>query len=135
MKGRSTCPMCRDTMCFKGITKMKDKWFHEKQEEVYAELVTKIFEELGETYDDIILSCIEVVQTRFNYIMKKYPGIPCEILDLILGMTWLDINYLLNVRQEKIYEPRTYEKYLMVSRYEKKSLSETSPHYVFNENG
>jgi hypothetical protein len=120
MKGKSTCPMCRGSMCFRGITKLKKQWHREKQEQVYIDLTERIFDELGETYDDIILSCIEVVQNRFEYIMYKYPKISCEVLNLVLGITWMDVDYLLNIRQEHVHEPRTYEKYLMISKHEKK---------------
>lgn len=112
--------MCRDSMCFKGITKLKKHWYREKQEEVYINLIEKIFVELGEGYNDILLECLEVVQNRFEYIMCKYPKISCEVLCLILGFTWMDVDYLMNTRQQNIYEPRTYEKYLMVSKHEKK---------------
>jgi hypothetical protein len=112
--------MCRGSMCFRGITKLKKQWHREKQEQVYIDLTERIFDELGETYDDIILSCIEVVQNRFEYIMYKYPKISCEVLNLVLGITWMDVDYLLNFRQEPVYEPKTYEKYLMIGKHEKK---------------
>ena len=112
--------MCRESLCFKGITKLKSQWYREQQEEVYINLIEKIFVELSEDYSDILIECLEVVQNRFEYIMTKYPKISPYVLSLILGFTWMDIDYLLNVRQERIYEPRTYEKYLMVSKYEKK---------------
>jgi len=51
--------------------------------------------------------------------MCKYPKISCEVLNLVLGITWMDVDYLLNVRQEPVYEPRTYEKYLMIGKHEK----------------
>ena len=86
--------MCRGSMCFRGITKLKKQWHREKQEQVYIDLTERIFDELGETYDDIILSCIEVVQNRFEYIMYKYPKISCEVLNLVLGFTWMDVDYL-----------------------------------------
>ena len=120
MKGKSTCPMCRGSMCFRGITKLKKHWHHEKQEQVYIDLTERIFDELGDDYGDILLQCVEVVQNRFEYIMCKYPKISCEVLNLVLGITWMDVDYLLNIRQEHVHEPRTYEKYLMVSKHKKK---------------
>jgi methionine synthase I (cobalamin-dependent) len=32
----------------------------------------------------------------------------------------MDVDYLLSVRQEPVYEPMTYEKYLMISKHKKK---------------
>lgn len=117
MKGKSTCPMCRGSMCFKGITKLKKRWHREKQEQVYIDLTERIFDELGEDYNDILLECVEVVQNRFEYMMTKYPKISCEVLNMVLGITWMDVDYLLNFRQERVYEPKTFMKYLMVSKY------------------
>jgi len=112
--------MCRGSMCFRGITKLKKQWHREKQEQVYIDLTERIFDELGDDYNDILLECVEVVQNRFEYIMYKYPKISCEVLNLVLGFTWMDVDYLLNIRQEHVHEPRTYEKYLMVSKHKKK---------------
>jgi hypothetical protein len=117
MKGKSTCPMCRGSMCFKGITKLKKRWHREKQEQVYIDLTERIFDELGEDYNDILLECVEVVQNRFEYMMTKYPKISCEVLNMVLGITWMDVDYLLNFRQERVYEPKTFMKYLMISKY------------------
>jgi hypothetical protein len=117
MKGKSTCPMCRGSMCFRGITKLKKQWYREKQVQVYIDLIEKIFDELGKDYFDILLQCVEVVQNRFEYVMCKYPKISCEVLNLVLGTTWMDVDYLLNFRQERVYEPKTFTKYLLVSKY------------------
>ena len=109
--------MCRASMCFKGITRLKKQWHHEKQEETYKNLVVQIFDELMEEYDDILLQCIEVVQNRYEYVTLKYPDISCDKLDIILRMTWIDIDYLMDSPIENIYEPMTFEKYLMISKY------------------
>jgi hypothetical protein len=121
MKGKSSCPMCRASMCFKGITKLKKEWYQEKRQETYVNLVMQMFDELMEEYDDIILQCLEVVQNRYEYALSKYPDISCDMLDMIMRITWVDIDYLMNGLMIKVYpEPRTYEKYLMISKYEKK---------------
>ena len=121
MKGKSSCPMCRASMCFKGITKMKKEWYQEKRQETYVNLVVQMFDELMEEYDDIILQCLEVVQNRYEYALSKYPDISCDMLDIIMRVTWVDIDYLMNNQDQHIYEPKTFERYLMVSKYEKKS--------------
>jgi len=117
MKGKSSCPMCRASMCFKGITKLKKEWYREKREETYVNLVTQMFDELMEEYDDIVLQCLEVVQNRYNYVMEKYPNVSCDALDLVLRLTWMDIEWLMNDSNKKVYEPKTYEKYLLVSKH------------------
>ena len=109
--------MCRAAMCLKGMTKWKKHWHREKQEETYKNRVVQIFDELMEEYDDMILQCIEVVQNRYEYVTLKYPDISCDKLDIILRMTWIDVDYLMDSPIENIYEPMTFEKYLMISKY------------------
>lgn len=118
MKGKSTCPMCRSSMCFRGITKLKKDWNREKQEQVYSDLMAQILDELMDDYEDIVLQCLEVVQNRFDYIMCRYPKISCETLRWVLGVTWMDVDYLMNTPTKKVYEPPTFSKYLMVSKNE-----------------
>lgn len=118
MKGKSSCPMCRASMCFRGITALKKKWYKEKQEQTYETLVTCIFDELMEKYSDIVLRCLEVVQNRYKYMTLKYPNISCEVLDLVMRMVWINIDYLLNIPQGIVYEPYTYHKYILVSKTE-----------------
>jgi hypothetical protein len=75
-----------------------------------------IFDELMGEYDDIVLCCVGVVQDRFRYTMLRDPGISCEALDIILRMTWIDVDDFLSVPDENVYEPRTFERYLMVGK-------------------
>jgi hypothetical protein len=123
MKGKCSCPMCRAPMCFKGIIDVKKIWRREKLEEVYVDLVGEMFDELGDDYKDVLLQCIEVVQNRFEYVIHKHPKITLDELNFVLRVTWIDIDYLLNGPTMNLHpEPRTYEKYLMISKYEKKTL-------------
>ena len=122
MKGKCSCPMCRAPMCFKGIIDVKKIWRREKLEEVYIDLVREMFDELGKEYSDVLLQCIEVVQNRFEYVIHKYPKITLDELNFVLRVTWIDIDYMMNGLMIKVYpEQRTYERYLMVSKYEKKT--------------
>ena len=114
-KGSSSCPMCRKSLCFKGFTKLKKKWFREKQEQVYLDLITQITDELREEYIDVILACIAFVQTRFDYVMCKYPDISCDELSFVLRVTWVDIDVLMNDTSYIVYEPKTYTKYIFVN--------------------
>jgi len=128
MKGRSTCPMCRGSMCFRGITKLKKEWYQEKREQVLQDLMTQILDELMDEYHDIVLHCLEVVQSRYDYMNSKYPDTSCDMLDLVLRTTWLDIDYMMDTRIGLTFDDDVeYKKYLMVSDNEygvkNKSLS------------
>jgi hypothetical protein len=100
---------------------LKKEWEQEKKKQVYLDLMTQIFDEFTEEYMDIIHMCLSVVQNRFEYIICKYPKISCEELDTVLRMTWVDVDYLMNEPSVKMQpEPRTFEKYLMISKHNKK---------------
>ena len=134
MKGKCSCPMCRAPMCFKGIIDVKKIWRREKLEEVYIDLVREMFDELGDDYKDVLLQCIEVVQNRFEYVIHKHPKITLDELNFVLRVTWIDIDYMMNGLMIKVFpEPRTYEKYLMISKYEKKTLHKIR-YYVSKRN-
>jgi len=97
----------------------KKVWHKYKQEEVYTDLVIEIFDRIEE---DILLQCLEVVQNRFEYVTHKYPNLTRDELKFVLCVTWVDIDYLVTgLRRKLCPEPRTFEKYLMVSKYQKKS--------------
>ena len=118
MKGTSSCPMCRKSLCFKGFTKLKRIWFRERQERVYRDLITRVTDELRAEYLDVILACISVVQARFEYTMRVYPTISCEDLDFVLRVTWVDVDVLMRDTRVRVYEPQMYRKFLFISRTE-----------------
>jgi len=131
-KGNASCPMCRGSLCFKGFTKLKKKWFREKQEQVYMDLVTQAMDELEEEYLDVLVPCLEVIQNRFNYIMCKYPDMSCEELSFVLRVTWVDVDVLMNETPSVIYEPKTFMRYIFVNgtEYDVKNLSHS--HHMMN---
>lgn len=116
MKGKCSCPMCRAPMCFRGIIEAKKAWHREKWDEVYFDTVAEIFEKLGEEYRDVLLQCLEAVQNRFEYVTLKYPKLNRDELHFVLCVTWIDVDYLMNVPRKKIYEPRTFEKYIFIPK-------------------
>jgi hypothetical protein len=110
-----TCPMCRASICFRGILKKKRAWYQDRLEGVYTDLMTQVCDELFEDYSDILIDCLETVQNRYEYTVSKYPNISCDDLDFVIRLTWLDVDYILNTSGAKIYEPATYNRYIMVS--------------------
>ncbi len=110
----TTCPMCRASVCFKGIIEKKKRWERERMEGVLTDLVEQILTELLETFGDLILHCISFVQERYKFVMRTYPWLTCDDLDYVLRATWLR----LKPPGYGVYEPATYTKYLMVSNSE-----------------
>ena len=130
-KGQPTCPMCRASMCFRGIMKKKQKWYQEKREQVYTDLMTQVFDELFEDYSDILIDCLETVQNRYEYTVSKYPNISCDELDWIIRLSWLDVDYLLNIPSVMIHEPATYKKYIMVSNCKYGVINNKHPLHIY----
>lgn len=65
------------------------------------------------------MTFFNVIQNRYEYIKLKYPNVACEVLEPLLRVTWIDVDYLMNNSNEIFYEPFTFQKYLMISKYEK----------------
>jgi hypothetical protein len=85
---------------------------------VYADLVTRIADELRAEYLDMVLLCISAVQVRFDYIMCAYPRVSCEYLDFVLRVTWVDVDTLMCGVPVVVYEPQMYRKFLFINRTE-----------------
>jgi hypothetical protein len=118
MKGTSSCPMCRKSLCFKGFTRLRGHWFRERQERVYLDLVTQITDELRDEYLDVVLACISAVQARYDYVTCAYPRVSCEELAFVLRATWVDVDTLMRGVPVVVYEPQMYRKFLFVNRTE-----------------
>jgi hypothetical protein len=97
---------------------LKKKWDHEKRHQVYADLITQITDELRDEYLDVMLACLEVTQNRFNYAVSRYPAISSENLYIVLRVSWVPVDSLMNGVCGEVHEPQTYRRYLFVNRTE-----------------
>lgn len=114
--GSESCPMCRRSMCFKGITQMKRIWDKQRKCTILADLVDEIFEDLCETDDmRFFMQCLCIIHERFNYIISKYPDIDSDTFEWALRVTWFNVDYLMNAPKKCTYEYPTFTKYLLVS--------------------
>lgn len=50
-KGNSTCPMCRNPICFRGFVKTVKKWQEEKNEQKLQDIFTECLENILEDYE------------------------------------------------------------------------------------
>ena len=117
-KGNTTCPMCRASICFKGITKQKKIMKMESLYEIYIDAISDLFEDYFDEYKNVFMFFLLVVQERFKYTMKKFPNITTEQMDVVLRYTWISIGDLVEDSTYIIYEPQTYRKFLFVGRNE-----------------
>jgi len=126
-KGTSTCPMCRGSMCFKGILKLKKRWHQEKCEEVYKNIMLDVESNLQDDCIDALLECMEIVQNRYEYTMVKYPNITCDELNVVLRVLWVDVDLLMNNEMLFLHEPQPHLLYLFINgtEYGVKNLSHT----------
>ncbi len=117
-KGNTTCPMCRASICFKGIIKQKKIMKIESLYEIYIDAISDLFEDYFDEYKHIFMFFLLVVQERFKYTMKKFPNITTEQMNVVLRYTWISIGDLVEDTTYIIYEPQTYRKFLFVGRNE-----------------
>ncbi len=117
-KGNTTCPMCRASICFKGITKQKKIMKMESLHEIYIDAVSNLFEDYLDEYSDIFMIFLLVIQERFNYTLKKFPDITIEQMNDVLLYTWISISDLVEDTTYIVYEPQIYRKFLFVGRNE-----------------
>ena len=110
-KGSQTCPMCRTTMCFKGVRCAKREWEREKREGILA----SVLEELLDDPEDFEygVDIMGFMYERYNTLMENYPGIDGDTLDYVLRNPWVDIEV---DRVLEYHEVPTYMRYLMVSK-------------------
>ena len=122
-KGNSTCPMCRKSMCFDGMIRLKKKWNKENCEDVFQGILEEVFRDCDETYKDVLLSCISLVQERFNYVSKRFPDLEPDDIDFILRYSWIPIEALLDHHFIEYYDIFTFENLLFVNRTKYGNLS------------
>lgn len=112
-KGSSTCPMCRVTMCFKGMLKQRRLWELESIQEIYVDFMSDLIDCFEEEFSQEFMVCLSVIQERFNYTLKKYPKVTKDEMDVILHFSWIPIEHLMNEKQ-LIYEPKPFNKYMFI---------------------
>lgn len=110
-KGSPTCPMCRSSMCFKGILEVKKVWNRERREKVLENAVNEILDDPEDF--EYGVDMMGFLHERFNTLVEAYPDIDDETLDYVLRTPWLEIvidKFMI------YYDIPTYMMYLMVSK-------------------
>lgn len=119
-KGNSSCPMCRKSLCFNGMIRLKKKWNRENCEDVFQGILEEVCDE---NYTHILLNCISMVQERFNYVSKRFPDLEPLDIDFILRYAWIPIEALLDHHFVEYFDIFTFERLLFVNRTKYGNLS------------
>ena len=122
-KGNSSCPMCRKSLCFNGMIRLKKKWNRENCEDVFQGILEEVFRDCGENYIHVLLNCISMVQERFNYVSKRFPDLEPLDIDFILRYAWIPIEALLDHHFVEYFDIFTFERLLFVNRTKYGNLS------------
>jgi hypothetical protein len=113
-KGSQTCPMCRTTMCFRGVSGLKREWEREKREGILESVVENLLGDMegGDDYE-YGMDMLALVYDRYNKMVDEYPWIDVETLEYVLLTPWIDID---GPRIREYHDVPTYMRYLMVSK-------------------
>ena len=119
-KGNSSCPMCRKSLCFNGMIRLKKKWNRENCEDDFQGILEEVCDE---NYIHVLLNCISMVQERFNYVSKRFPDLEPLDIDFILRYAWIPIEALLDHHFVEYFDIFTFERLLFVNRTKYGNLS------------
>ena len=100
-KGSATCPMCRNSLCFRGVLEAKRAWAREKKEAVLAEAL----EELMEDEDEYMVEMVAIVHERFNEVMEYFPDTDDETLAYVLRVPWISFTEPASRRFQVFHDP------------------------------
>ena len=113
-KGTSTCPMCRNSMCFRGITDVKKVWEQEKREKILEDVIEELLYDIDEYEEHEYGVCImNIIYTKYNNLINAFPYIDDKTLDFIIRNPWIEVD---KIKKCVFYEVPTYMRYLMVPK-------------------
>jgi hypothetical protein len=110
-KGSSTCPICRASMCFRGITAAKKVWDREKFDKVLESVLNEVMNNPEDM--EYGVDVIEFFHNRFNTFLDAYPDIDLEMMDYVLRTPWVELDLVSVMIFDEI---PTYMRYLMVPK-------------------
>ena len=118
-KWHTTCPMCRESLCFHGIIDQKKQWNRERCHQVYIDIMNELMTDCPEECIPYLPRCLSIVQERYTFVMDNYPEVSTDGMDIILRNVWIPLE------TEEIYyhDIPTYIHYLFVNRTEHGNLS------------
>src|SRR6056300_428807 len=118
-RGCATCPMCRQSLCFKNIIHKKKQWNVERCHQLYTEFIDELIFDCTEEYFPVLLQCMSIIQDRYTFTMKSYPEVTSDAMEFILRYSWIPLE------PEDVYnhDIPTFMHYLFVNRTEYHNLS------------
>lgn len=116
---QSTCPMCREPLCFRGIVKQKKQWKMERRDQVYLDIMNELMTDCPEDCVPFLSRCLSIIQERYVFVLKNYPDVDAECMEIILRNTWIP----LEAEQIYFHDIPTFLHYIFVNRTEYHNLS------------
>jgi hypothetical protein len=115
----ATCPMCRQSLCFRNIIHRKRQWNVERCHQLYMEFIDELIFDCTEEYFPFLLQCMSIIQDRYTFTMKSYPDVTSDAMEFILRYSWIPLE------PEDVYnhDIPTFMHYLFVNRTEYHNLS------------
>ncbi len=118
-KWHTTCPMCRESLCFHGIIDQKKQWNRERCHQVYVDIMNELMTDCPEECIPYLPHCLSIVQERYTFVMDNYPEVSTDGMDIILRNVWIP----LETEQIYYHDIPTYIHSLFVNRTEHGNLS------------
>ena len=76
--GNAQCPMCRNSICFRGITKLKNQWEEERRDQRFANVYREVIMSTIQDYKGFPRLMGDLLQFTLEEIEKDYTALkPC----------------------------------------------------------
>lgn len=116
---QSTCPMCREPLCFRGIIEQKKQWKMGRRDQVYLDIMNELMTDCRDDCVPFLSRCLSIIQERYVFVLKNYPDVDADCMEIILRNTWIP----LEVEQIYFHDIPTFLHYIFVNRTEYHNLS------------
>lgn len=116
---QSTCPMCREPLCFRGIIEQKKQWKMGRRDQVYLDIMNELMTDCPDDCVPFLSRCLSIIQERYVFVLKNYPDVDADCMEIILRNTWIP----LEVEQIYFHDIPTFLHYIFVNRTEYHNLS------------
>ena len=91
----------------------------ERPDQVYLDIMNELMTDCPEDCVPYLSRCLSIIQERYVFVLKNYPDVDAECMEIILRNTWIP----LEVEQVYFHDIPTFLHYIFVNRTEYHNLS------------